>query len=164
MKCALILIALFATMNAILSQDQAHEGATAFKRNKALPDKSITGESIETGFAKSVNGKELLVGPWQLSLSTGEVVESGVYDSEGKKTDTWRRFDLNGKVTLESTYKADELNGPFTAYGAGGAIMVRAFYVNGKPDGMLIRFDAAGRVTKISRYRAGEVTETIDGP
>ena len=140
-------------------------GAVPYEKEVLLAGLSPSSPMKETGYKfVEKNGVTILVGPWRQSLSTGDIVMSGFYDNDGKKTGTWKQYFPGGVLHSEMNYVADILSGQILMYTPMGKLALIGYNVNGKLEGIVVKISPNGRVASAERFKEGVVVEKLSEP
>jgi hypothetical protein len=160
-----IAIMLCLLVSAMISADDSNPpaipaGAVPYEETVELPDKSLTLTTKISGYKLQINGRSVVVGPWKEALPTGEVIRSGFYDKDGKKTGVWKTC-ADGKTLTLMTFQADQQNGLCMTFRPDGIPAFVGWFKDGRLDGLSVRMSADGRITQAENHKDGKVTESI---
>jgi hypothetical protein len=137
-------------------------GAVPFQETVELPDKSLKLAAKNSGYKLQVNGATVLVGPWKSSLPTGEVVISGFYDPQGKKTGVWKTYTPDGKVMQLETFKNGVPNGLIISFRPDGIPAYAGWSLNGRQEGISASFSEDGKIVHVEQLKDGILLKNIN--
>lgn len=103
----------------------------------------------EASFCERVDasGRVVIHGPFLSLHTSGKTAVEGQY-ADGKRTGTWRTYDVNGAKTEELTFSADAYSGLRTQW-INGRKSIEETYVAGKRQGDQRQWDASGSLSVV---------------
>jgi len=87
--------------------------------------------------------------------------EAWCVDAHGLRQGIGRRYDEDGRLFFEATFKDDKADGLTTDYHKNGAVKSLSMWRDDEPDGPWTEYDEHGALEAQERYVAGQRRETI---
>lgn len=88
-------------------------------------------------------------------FTEGKLSASGMLDSLGRRTGTWKEFYLSGEIKSEGQYQADQKTGKWMYFFLSGSTEQEGNYVNGKPSGRWRWYYEGKQLLREENYRNG---------
>jgi antitoxin component YwqK of YwqJK toxin-antitoxin module/Tfp pilus assembly protein PilF len=136
-------------LNAIRATRELH----AVKRQKAEELYHFE-EGVFVGKGKSIGDK--LVGPWTIYHSNGNPKSVGLFDDEGKRTGTWKFYNIHGGLGGTEEWKAGVQWGEDITYNSKGVLIRKTYFKNDKEEGERQEYYSIGPLSSTQEYKNGK--------
>ena len=103
------------------------------------------------------NGDKEYIAKEDKFFRNGQIMQSGYFDQNHKKTGKWITYFGDGKIQRIEHYKEDMKNGKFIEYYPTGKKMYEANYKMGLPDGKWIIYNVDGKINSKLIYKNGDL-------